>query len=244
MTDSAPNSADDPRPRSGPAPAPSARPVFIALAVLIAAVGTAMTMLVRGRERQGVVSERANDAAEQAKARRTFISTMSIPAFTLRDQDGRDAGTDIFRGGRTVLVFTFTRCPAACPSMLSNLLPLYFDPAASDLRFVSITVDPERDTPEVLKAHAASLGVDGPRWRMLTGDEAEIRNIVASLKFALAPDPANPIDLGEGRSMPNIIHPTWAVLIGPDGRVIDFFEALTREGVEALKRAAVERAAP
>lgn len=213
--------------------------VVVVIAIAVAAGG--MFLISRGvgggaRSGGGGLTQ-----ADERAERRAFVATMALPEFELTDQDGARATKDLFSGHRTALVFTFTHCPAACPSMMSRLVPLYFETGgagsgASEARFVSITVDPEHDTRAALKAHAASLGVDGPRWRFLTGDAATIKRIIESLRFALVEDTL-PIALADGSTMPNIIHPTKAVLIGEDGRVMDFFDALSDEGVGELKRA-------
>lgn len=180
---------------------------------------------------------RQADAKAAAETRRKFAATMTIPEFALTDQDGTAVGREIFARGPAVLLFTFTNCPTACPVMLGRLLPLHADPALNSARFVSISVDPENDTPGALKAHAAKLGVDSARWRFLTGDAGTVRAILASLKLGFGRDAALQVTLPDGRTMDNIDHPSKALLVGDGARVIDFFDALTAEGIDELRSA-------
>lgn len=209
--------------------------VVVALALALAGAGV-MIVFAGGRMRGPVDSERASGEADAAASasRRAFIQSMTIPEFSLVDQDGARVGREVLRGQRTVLVFTFTHCPTACPVMMGLLLPVYHAAAAKDVRFVSISVDPVNDTAERLKQHAESMGVNDGRWRFLTGDAEQIRAIVAGLKFAISENAADQITLPGGGTMANIVHPTKALLIDRDGRIVDFFDALTREGIDEL----------
>jgi protein SCO1/2 len=81
------------------------------------------------------------------------------------------------KGGVAVYNFIFTHCAGTCPIMTNNmraLTPLIDKDAP--VRFVSITVDPTRDTPQVLSAYAARLRND-PRWTFLTGDRDAIVDV-------------------------------------------------------------------
>lgn len=226
--------------RSGPSDArvtlggrPSVAMMVIALAMVGAGV---MIVFAAGRMRgpSGGEVERLRIDESALESRRAFIASMNIPEFSLIDQDGARVGREVLRGQRTVLVFTFTHCPTACPVMMGLLLPVYHSSAAKDVRFVSISVDPVNDTAERLKQHAESMGVNDGRWRFLTGDAEQIRAIVAGLKFAISENAADQITLPGGGTMANIVHPTKALLIDREGVIVDFFDALTRDGVDEL----------
>jgi protein SCO1/2 len=92
----------------------------------------------------------------------------------LVDQDGRTRGGDDFRGRVTVLLFGFTHCPDLCPTALSNLSEV-LDQLGEDrdrVLIAFITVDPERDTPEVLRDYMSAFG---PNFVALTGEAVAIR---------------------------------------------------------------------
>jgi protein SCO1/2 len=151
---------------------------------------------------------------------------LAIPPFTLTDQDGREQTDKLFEGRITVLDFIFTNCPFACPTMTMAMRDAAEQLRGTPVRFVSISVDPQRDTPERLRAFAAEHELDLSRWTLLTGDEHTIKQIVSgALQFLLQPDPDRRIPLRGGGDMPNIIHPTKLLLIGPDRRVLGMHES-------------------
>ena len=97
-----------------------------------------------------------------------------VPATTLVDERGEHVNLDTLKGNVVVYDFIFTSCAGTCPIMTNNmraLTPLVDKDAP--VRFVSITVDPARDTPAVLSRYAARVRND-PRWTFLTGDRAAI----------------------------------------------------------------------
>ena len=74
-----------------------------------------------------------------------------------------------------IVDFIYTNCPAECPRMTSKMHQLEKRTGGEpDLRFLSISVDPDRDTPEVLKRFAAHYGAPSERWRFLTGDNSSV----------------------------------------------------------------------
>src|SRR5262245_44116896 len=86
-----------------------------------------------------------------------FPSPRPLPALTLVDQDGRATGPDLLKGHWTVVFFGFTSCPDVCPTTLAMLAQtqrhLTDLPAGERPRVLLISVDPERDTPELLRAY-------------------------------------------------------------------------------------------
>src|SRR4051794_35631279 len=90
------------------------------------------------------------------------------PLFTLTSQDGAQISLADLRGKVVAVTFIFTLCTATCP-VLTPMMSLVQDQLGSDFGskvvFVSITIDPERDTPEMLKLYAQMYGADVPGWR-------------------------------------------------------------------------------
>lgn len=105
-----------------------------------------------------------------------------LPAFSLEDQRGQRFGSRELRGHVYVASFFFTRCPSVCPKLMRALrrLQQQYDRYAVDVRLVSISVDPEHDTPAVLRAYAARYGADARRWTFLTGTEQAIRSLLGA----------------------------------------------------------------
>ena len=106
------------------------------------------------------------------------------PAFSLIDQDGRHISLKDFRGKPVAITFIFTRCPLPdyCPRFTSHfaavqkkLMPQY----PGQFHLISVSIDPEHDTPAVLKDFAQRFGADFQIWSWLTGPAKTIREVTA-----------------------------------------------------------------
>lgn len=98
-----------------------------------------------------------------------------VPEFTLVERSERDVTRDDLLGQVWVVNFFYASCPDTCPLESAEMANLQRDVAdAPEVRLVSISVDPEHDTPEVLRAYAQRFGADPERWLFLTGDKAAI----------------------------------------------------------------------
>lgn len=112
---------------------------------------------------------------QPAAALPSFVSPFQLA--TLVDQEGRRFSFADLKGKTVVMNFIFTHCPVSCPAqtraltMIQRALPKAL---ASDVRFVSVTMDPERDTPPALKQYAAAIGADLGSWSFVTGNEGEL----------------------------------------------------------------------
>jgi protein SCO1/2 len=102
-----------------------------------------------------------------------------VRPFRLRNQFGREVSLDEWQGRIVIANFIFTSCPTICPELTRNMrkLQVAFKKTDSLVRFVSFSVDPERDTPERLKAFGDRYQVDHDSWWMLTGPKSEIYDI-------------------------------------------------------------------
>jgi|SRR5688572_9618126 len=139
----------------------------------------------------------------------------ALPAFALVDQSGRPFGPANFEG-RWSLVFTgFTNCPDVCPTTLAQMAALRRRVAREDLQFVFVSVDPERDTPEVV---AEYLGHFDPALVGATGPRAEVEKLTAGLGLAQVRNP------GAGGEY-TVDHSTALVLINPEARLAGYFRA-------------------
>ena len=98
----------------------------------------------------------------------------------LTSQDGAQVTLANFRGKVVAVTFIYTLCTSTCP-VLTPMMSFVQDQLGRDfgshIVFVSITVDPERDTPQVLKEYAQSFGADLNGWTFLTGSAAAIREV-------------------------------------------------------------------
>ena len=165
---------------------------------------------------------------------------IEIESFTLTDQDGESFTSDAMDGHYWVADFIFTNCAGPCPIMTSamaNLQREYTD--YDNLRFVSISVDPDRDTPEVLKAFGNRYGADFDRWSFLTGDYEKIQYLAREVFMLALANPAE--DAGkedaELAHQGPIVHSSRLVLVNPDGKIIDWYIGTDSDDVDELRKA-------
>jgi protein SCO1/2 len=104
----------------------------------------------------------------------------TAPEFALKSQDGAPVSLRSFRGKAVAVTFIFASCTDTCPVLTNNMARVQDElgPAfGAKIAFVSITVDPERDTPEVLKKYAENFGANLKGWVFLTGDPATVHSV-------------------------------------------------------------------
>jgi protein SCO1/2 len=107
----------------------------------------------------------------------TFPEPMPAPDFTLTDQDGNAVQLSDLRGKVVVLDFIYTQCPGPCPLLsrkFAHLQKQLGDRFAKDVVLLSITIDPQHDTPEILRQYAQRYQADTSGWKFLTGSTQAI----------------------------------------------------------------------
>lgn len=126
----------------------------------------------------------AGRSGEAPRSRSTPAAALDpAPGFRLLDQHGRTIALDDLRGRTVVLDFIFTNCPGPCPTLTGiqkDVREALSPDERARTRFVSITLDPERDTPEALRDYAAKRGIEGDDWHLLTGPSDEVNAVVRS----------------------------------------------------------------
>ena len=114
----------------------------------------------------------------------------AAPDFTLTSQDGAPVTLGELRGKVVAVAFIYTSCPDVCP-MLTDKMARVQDALGPDfgskINFLSITTDPEHDTPEVLKEYAEALDANLAGWSFLTGDPAAVLEVAHRYGVAVAP---------------------------------------------------------
>lgn len=155
------------------------------------------------------------------------VSMGQAPVFLLTDQDGETFRSSELEGKVWMADFFFTRCRTICPVLTQKMLEVQEALAAeTGYHLVSISVDPEHDTAEVLREFAREKGADPERWTFLTGDRDYIYDLVR--KGFLSP-----VSEDGTEEMP-IIHSPRIALVDREGYFRGFFNAMDDEQVAAL----------
>lgn len=155
-------------------------------------------------------------ALGEAEARESGLDLEAVaqparpaPPFRLVDQTGAPLSLADLRGNAVVLDFIFTNCPGPCPvltGIVRETQQALDEGLRARTRFVSISLDPERDTPEVLAAYAAKRGLDTRDWWFLTGSLEDVDAVLHAYGVGARRPPDG-----------NIEHMVATFVIGPDG---------------------------
>lgn len=152
-------------------------------------------------------------------------TTVSVPDFSLINQQGKPLTLSDMVGKIWVADFIFTNCPTICPAMTSEMARLQSEFVANSVYFVSFSVDPERDTSEVLSRYAKEYGADDRRWHFLTGEKESI--------YELAKDG---FSLAAGHNGSEILHSTRFVLVASDGQIYGNYDSRSPPAMLRLRR--------
>jgi len=138
-------------------------------------------------------------------------------AFRLTDASGGPVTEAVFREKPSVTLFGYTHCPDVCPTGLSEMAKWAEElgPEADKLRFVFVTVDPERDTPDVMDAYVKALDA---RIIGMTGTPAEIAAAAKGYKVHYAK-----VQSQDNKQDYAMEHSSFVYLIGPDGGYVTLF---------------------
>lgn len=145
--------------------------------------------------------------------------------FSLTERNGTMATSDDLNGDVWVASFFFSNCPGVCLKLNETIAELQKEFPQDDVRFVSISVDPENDTPERLTEYAQRFGADPDRWWFLTGPMNKIKDI-AERSFQVSAEKA--------------VHSDRLILVDRQGRVRGSFRGSEPAQVTALRQKIVE----
>lgn len=145
----------------------------------------------------------------------------TVADFRLTERSGRPVTRHDLLGKVWVAAFVFTRCAGPCPQVSGTMARLQSELAAQpDVVLVSITVDPEHDTPLVLEAYAARYGADPDRWLFLTGSEKEVYDLIRG-SFLMGVEQTR----GEARTPGNeVIHSTKLAVVDRKGQLRGLYD--------------------
>lgn len=154
---------------------------------------------------------------------------VELPAYQLTSEQGQAFGAENLRGKAYVANFVFTSCPSVCPRLTKRMAEVQerTKDLGDALHLVTFSVDPETDTPEVLRGYAQKYGADPKRWVFLTGQLTAIEPVVVKgFKMVMGKKETTP-------GMFEIVHGERFVLVDGKGFVRGFYEA-TNEGIDKL----------
>jgi cytochrome oxidase Cu insertion factor (SCO1/SenC/PrrC family) len=162
-----------------------------------------------------------------ALRQRTMSSYGTVPEFTLTNQDGKAFGSADLHDKIWIADFIYTTCPGPCP-MISNRMSELQEPLKNtDVHLVSFSVDPEKDTPNVLQSYAEKLGAEIGRWDFLTGPKSTIYDLSRN-GFKLAA-----IDRTEApQGLP--VHSTRMILVDRHGEIRGYYDAVEPDAITKL----------
>jgi protein SCO1/2 len=144
-----------------------------------------------------------------------------VPHFEFIERNGTSFGKADMLGKINIVNFFFTSCQGPCPFMNSKVAELYKKYSTTELvRFVSISVDPDRDSLTVLRKYARRFGAVDDRWLFLRGDIDQVQELTEK-GFLLA---------GE---LPNF-HSTKLVLVNPAGFITGYYNCYDQENLNLL----------
>lgn len=159
-------------------------------------------------------------------------TTMNEPVedFEATTQDGDTLTRDDLKGQWWVADFIFTNCTTVCLPMTSNMKKLQDkleEAGVENYHLVSFSVDPERDTPEVLKQYAEDYDADLSNWTFLTGYEFDyIKDLAVNSFKNLVAAPAEGDD--------QIMHGSYFFLVNPDGEVIKNYSGTEADEMDQI----------
>lgn len=215
---------------ASPSPAPGATPrarrSLLPIYLLGAALVLTIALFLYARKRQ-------HDATE-------LPAIAQVPPFDARDQRGRPFGASQMRGAVWVVDFVFTACPTVCPRITRRMAELQGRLAKvrtrAPARLLSISVDPENDTPEKLAAFGAKYGARDEAWTFVTGKTDDLDRVVVQ-GFKQRFDKVDP-DAG----VMEILHGDRFVLVDAKGTIRAYYDTSEPDALDRIV-ADVERVA-
>ncbi len=154
-----------------------------------------------------------------------------LPEFSLVDQNEQVFSRSTMEGGIWVSAFVFTHCRSTCPRLTAHMKGLQARLAdLSGVNFVSVSVDPRNDTPEVIKAYMVKNELDERNWHFVTGEEDAIRSVVIDgFRVGMGDEEST------AQGAEEIMHSNSFVLVDDQARVRGYYRA-NNDGIADLER--------
>ncbi|MEN9336076.1 MAG: hypothetical protein RLZZ500_1063 [Bacteroidota bacterium] len=152
---------------------------YIGLSFIVLIFGIIFVPKIVNRIKNGDVvrNDRMSLSSEikEEESKSSLVVMGKAPSFSLTDQNKKTITNADYKGKVYVLEFFFSTCPSICPVMNKNMVTIQNEFGTNpNFGIASISINPEHDTPEILKEHAAKVGVSIENWHLLTGDKKYI----------------------------------------------------------------------
>jgi len=185
-------------------------------------LGTVLWLKLGPAPRVASVARGANDGLTQYGA---------VPEFKLTERSGGEINLTQLRGKIWIADFIYTTCTDTCPLQTAAMAKLQKEfSAQSNVQFVSVSVDPEKDTPQVLSAYADKHEADRQRWYFLTGQRDQVIKLIRDgfhLSVAALPDSSE-----AGGMIP---HSPRFVLIDGQAQIRGYYDSRATESLAKLR---------
>ncbi len=212
--------------------------IGISFVILIFGIYAIPKIIDRVNNGDVVKGSSLDNVSSKNKATDLFVVGVA-PQFELIDQNNKKISNKDYNGKVYVVEFFFTTCPSICPKMNKNMIEIqnkFF--GNPNFGIASISINPENDTPQVLKSHADLIGVKSTNWHMLTGNQAYI--------FDLSYKGFN-VYAGKNPNIPGgFEHSGLFALIDKKGKIrcrkdqnenpIVYYDGIEKEGVKAIMK--------
>ena len=139
-----------------------------------------------------------------------LFTVMKVPDFELTDQNRKKITNKDMLEKVYLVEFFFSTCPTICPVMNTNMRAVEEEINDPNFGIISISIDPDNDTPEKLKQHAQRIGVKSPNWHFLTGNRTYIGNLADEFDIYVGDE--------EDKSE-NLNHSGMIALVDKDGNI-------------------------
>jgi protein SCO1/2 len=161
-----------------------------------------------------------------ALRQRSVSSYGTVPSFQLTNQNGQPFGSAQLAGKIWIADFVYTTCPGPCPMISSRMSELQKPLEKTDVHLISFSVDPEKDTPEVLRGYAEKLQAEPERWDFLTGPKSAIYQLSHDgFKLAVS-------DGSDAQGVP--VHSTRMVLVDRHGQIRGYYDTAEPDAMTKL----------
>jgi len=213
--------------------------IGISFIILIFGIYAVPKIINRIQKGDVVKGERLDKVTNHGTSDKSLVKIGPAPKFELTDQNKAKINNSNYEGKVYVLEFFFSTCPSICPKMNKNMIDiqnLFF--GNPNFGIASITINPEHDTPEVLKTHADLLGVKSANWHFLTGDKTYIFDL-ANKGFNLYVGENSKIKAGfEHSGLFALIDKKGNIRCRKDeyGNPILYYDGLEKAGVKAIEQ--------